>query len=300
MIQEIEATFDTIQQDASLYVEANFPQRVDALELLEDHILDRIESLLSANSRYKTLLDLQQRTESLKNTLKAVNEGFFTRLRKDIITGRYNRAELKGQLGVYATNNNPAYLSYDALDILVCGLLQIDSVPEETRERGPEMVPYQPTPARIILELVEHGNIKEHDVLCDLGSGLGRVPILVNLLTGIRTRGIECEPAYCHYARQRAKCLHLPNVEFINADARMADYGDGTLFYLYTPFMGYILQDVLAKLAWEARKRPIHVFTYGPCTQQVAKQRWLWSTRYSGAEYELAMFRSRSTSVKGI
>lgn len=292
VIQEIETDLETVQKDASLYEEANFSARVDALDTIEVHILDRIESLLSVNSGHEAILELQQRAESLKNALEAANERFLKKLRNNIATSNYTRADLRRQFATYATENDPGYISYDTLDILICGLLQIDSIPEEIREREPEMVPYQPTPARMILELLKHGHVSKDDVLYDLGSGLGRVPILINILSGAGTKGVELEPAYCHYARQRVKCLHLSNVEFINADVRMADYADGTLFYLYTPFMGRILADVLTRLAQEARKRTIHVFTYGPCTQQVAQQGWLQPLRYHGFEYELAVFQS--------
>jgi SAM-dependent methyltransferase len=155
------------------------------------------------------------------------------------------------------------------------------------------MVYYQPTPARIILELVEKANLTGKDVFYDLGSGLGQVPILVNLLSEAQAKGIEFEPAYCDYARACAAELNLSRVEFINVDARKADYSDGTVFFMYTPFEGSLLQEVLEKLRGESRKRMIKLFTYGPCTPQVSQQSWLECVDQNGNHiYKLGVFRS--------
>ncbi len=162
---------------------------------------------------------------------------------------------------------------YDNLDIFMSGLLASDPLPEATMAPQPEMVFYQQTPARIIFQLATA--IKPEDVFVDIGSGLGQVAILVNLLTGANAKGIEYEPTYYVYANCCSAQLNLNNVEFINTDARYADYSHGTVFFLYTPFTGSILQEVLRRLQQEARNRTIRIFTYGPCSPQVAKQDWL-------------------------
>jgi SAM-dependent methyltransferase len=137
------------------------------------------------------------------------------------------------------------------------------------------MVFYQKTPARIIFELVEKTFITKDDIFFDLGSGLGQAAILVNLLAGAKARGVEFEPAFCSYAGECAEQLNLPDVSFINADARQTDYSEGTVFFMYTPFKGEILQDVLALLRNESLTRKIKIITYGPCTFQVASEGWL-------------------------
>ena len=187
-------------------------------------------------------------------------------------------------------------MGYDALDMFVNGLLWIDAALQETRRREPDMVFLQPTPARVVLELIEEANITQDDVFYDLGSGLGQVPILVELLTGAKTRGVEFESAYCDYAQQCAKRLNLSHIEFMNLDAREADYSDGTIFYMYTPFTGKLLQEVLEKLKCESRSRTIRICTYGPCTSQVSNQSWLRRIdqldQNADCEYELAIFKS--------
>jgi hypothetical protein len=80
-------------------------------------------------------------------------------------------------------------------------------------------------------------------------------------------------------------------VTFIQQDARAADFSSGTIFYLYTPFVGTILSAVLDSLRRETAGREIRVCTYGPCTPTVAKERWLEAVGTVETD-RTAMFRS--------
>jgi hypothetical protein len=60
-------------------------------------------------------------------------------------------------------------------------------------------------------------------------------------------------------------------VDFINTDARYADYSLGIIFFMYTPFEGKMLQDVLQNLNDEAKKRKIRIFTYGSVRPKLHK-----------------------------
>jgi SAM-dependent methyltransferase len=155
------------------------------------------------------------------------------------------------------------------------------------------MFAYQPSPARVVLEMVEAVGFGRADVFCDIGSGLGQVSILVHLLSGVRTQGVEIEPAYCDYARRCAQRLNLSGVEFINADARQADLSEGTVFFLYTPFQGKMLEQVLERLRRESATRRIRLCAYGPCTPHVARHAWLERLdQDTGTVNQLARFRS--------
>ena len=63
------------------------------------------------------------------------------------------------------------------------------------------------------------------------------------------------------------------------------------MFYLYTPFTGAMLGDVLAMLRREAAAREIRIGTLGPCTANFAREPWL---EYAGMPNSsgLAVFRS--------
>jgi SAM-dependent methyltransferase len=187
----------------------------------------------------------------------------------------------------------PHEAGYDNLDLFINGLLTYRDLPAQTKERESGMIYYQKTPARIILELVKKAAFQPGDVFFDLGSGLGQAAILVNLLASVISKGVELEPAYCHYANTCAAELNLSDIQFINEDARYADYSSGNVFFMYTPFEGEMLYDVLSNLCVEAKKRKIRIFTYGSCTPVVARQHWLRQVNeIKNCFFELAEFVS--------
>ena len=83
-------------------------------------------------------------------------------------------------------------------------------------------------------------------------------------------------------------------MQFVNADARVAEVADGSVFFMYTPFRGQLMHEVLERLKHEAQRRPLTIATYGPCTTDVAKLDWL---ALSGSEApddrELTIFKRR-------
>ena len=295
IIGEVRSNIEAIEGHTALYEETNFSDRAEALDFLESDAIDRIEGLLLKDGWSEALTSLKQYAETVRTRLEGVDAGLFCGLRQKIASGNYTNAELRQRIVGYAggasSGGHQADEGYDSLDALVSGLLLTEVAPEGASPRGPEMVFYQPTPARIVLEMVEKSECRQHDVFYDIGSGLGQVSILVHLLGGIRAKGVEVEPAYCDYATRSARGLNLSQVQFINVDAREADYSDGTIFFLYTPFEGRMLERVLERLRHESTKRRIRLCTYGPCTLQVIQQKWLERLDQNGLqENRLAMF----------
>jgi hypothetical protein len=298
VINEIQSDIEAIEKNSALYEETNFDSRVGAIDYVEFNIIDRIEGLLHTTNQPEELTTLKQSAERVKRQLEDIDDTLFQRLRADIRGGVCTGTALKSLIDEYVGGDSRGArqqdeIGYDSLDVFINGLLLINPVPIETKAREPEMVYYQQTPVRIILELVEKAHLTEQDVFYDLGSGLGQVPILAHLLSGATAKGIEFEPAYCDYARGCAAALNLSRVEFVNADARKADYSDGAAFFMYTPFKGRLLQEMLEKLRRESRQRMIRLFTYGPCTPEVSRQSWLKGVDQNGADlYKLGVFRS--------
>lgn len=208
-------------------------------------------------------------------------EDLFADYRRRIQEGMLTPADFRALLSGYITPDVPEIWSdpprYDQLDTLIDGLFQIEAPPEPLHAITAEMIPYQTTPMRLVLDMVDRLNLTSNDVVYDLGAGLGRVVLTVALLSSSRVIGVEVEPAYVAAAQQRAHALGLSRVSFIAADARAVDYGDGTVFFLYTPFKGTILRRVLALLRVQARTHQIRVCTYGPGTLEVQDQDWLTS-----------------------
>jgi SAM-dependent methyltransferase len=298
VIREISLHLDALEKDMALREEANFSDRAEAIDLIETYVLDRIEFELRDNCPADALAALERRAESLVRLLRDVDQRLLYGLRTNIRSGNYTGQGLRRTFEELSHTYEHSFgedgCPYDSLDTLVSSLLEIDTLPEEVIEREPEMIFYQPTPARLILELTSVVDVSRDDVFYDLGSGLGQVAILVNLLCGVKAKGIEVDPGYCDYARRCAKALNLTDVEFINLDARVADYSDGTIFYLYTPFAGKMLRDVLGKLEEESKKKTIRVCVYGPCILDVSRQHWLklCSQSIGDVEFTLGVFVS--------
>jgi hypothetical protein len=281
-VQTFQADLGAIEQDETLRHEVSFVERIHALDRLSRDILDRIEDTLYVHGYREDLASLYRRATVLSEQLDAVNTNLFQRLQAQLASGTATQTTLHRLCEVYVKRSSAVPprtdTDEDYLDVFVNGLLGIDHVPEETIYPKPEMIGYVPTPARAVFTLLSRANLHEHDVFYDLGAGLGRVSLLAGLLTPARAKGIEIEPAYCHFAQQRAQRLNLSQVSFINQDAGEADYTDGTFFFMYTPFTGRLLQQVLDKLDREAQTRPITLAAYGPCTVHVERQSWLQPT----------------------
>ena len=284
-ISGIKSCLEAIDKNPIFKNERNFNQRIEAIDFIECQVLDQIELILQKTNQQDQLTLLKHHAEKVKSRLEKMNVALFESLRENIRNKKYTENDFKNLIHKYVGSDpiviglNPGrqreVIGYDNLDIFTNGLLSFLVMPDVTKDLEPEMVSYQKTPARIILELATKSHFTKEDVFFDLGSGLGQAAMLVNLLSGIPARGVEFEPAFCHYASACAIQLDLSNVTFINADARETDYSEGTVFFMYTPFEGKMLQRVLEILKNESRARKIRIFTYGPCTVHMAEQRWL-------------------------
>lgn len=295
-ILEIQAYLNSTEKDPLLYDEKSFDRRTEVIDFIGFHVIDQIEALLQKTDQRGELISLKYRAEKIKAVLEEIDINLFQKLRDNIRASGFAENKFKNLVNKYVSfnlddNKHHNEPGYDNLDIFINGLFPFVTMPEQTKDMEPEMVYYQKTPARIVFELTEKVHFIKGDVFFDLGSGLGQVAILVNLLAGVIAKGVEFEPAFCNYAKDCAAKLNLPGVKFINDDARKADYSEGTVFFMFTPFKGAILQEVLAVLKKEAQSRKIKIITYGPCTSQVALQPWLhFATPQDDDIYKLAVF----------
>jgi len=266
----LQALIEKLERDASLRQPDRLRERIETLDWLETHLLSRPDQAADA--------DLDRRAEAIHARLEADNAALYASIRNDIRDGRG-----ASRLAQWFSRRNDADdaiecvpgESYDYLDELVSGILELAPPEAADTDLTSEMVRYQPTPARHIFDLIARARLGEDDVLIDLGSGLGHVPLLAAICTGARTVGIELEPAYVECARRCAEALNLERATFIRQDARSADFSTGTVFYLYTPFTGSILRAVLDSLRRQAEIREIRVCAYGPCVPTVAEEKWL-------------------------
>jgi SAM-dependent methyltransferase len=120
-------------------------------------------------------------------------------------------------------------------------------------------VPFVRTPQRVVTRMLEVANVSEDDVVYDLGSGDGRIPITAAQTYGARGVGIEIKSGLVQKARQRAKMAGVADrVEFRQQDLFEADFSDATVVTLY------LLPDVNTKL------RPILFEQLEPGTRVVS------------------------------
>jgi hypothetical protein len=284
-----------LEQNHRLDEADHLRQRIDALDRLDLYLdadlLDdeRVPDSGSMGS------ELHQRARSIYARLEAANVELYQSIRREIQQGLPSAGLLHWASdagGIDDVLTPPQDQGYDYLDELISGVLQFEDPGAGTLQLTGEMVFYQPTPARHIFDLLRRTALTEQDVLVDLGSGLGHVPLLAAICTKARGIGVELDAAYVDCARKSAKALNLNNVAFFQQDAREASLSDGTVFHLYTPFTGTILRTVLDSLKQEAASRRIRVCTLGPCTFVIAGEPWLDAIGTTEPN-RISIFRSR-------
>jgi hypothetical protein len=270
-----------LEQDRSLHEPRHLRKRIEALDDLDAYL---------AEGR-SIGAELHDRARALCAELESVNSRFYAAIRRDIRRG--GGKLLKWIADWNGSANIANCRGYDYLDELISGVLRFEEPSAEVVRLASGMVSYQPTPARHILDLIGRTALTERDFLIDLGSGLGHVTLMASICTSANCTGIELEPSYVDCARRSARSLNLNNVKFIRGDARAADLSDGTVFYLYTPFIGAILRDVLNSLRQEAASREIRICTFGSCARVVAEEQWL-SVIGALETGRISLFRSRA------
>lgn len=278
-LSAIKSHIQAIAENQLVHREKNFDARTNAIDFLEFHILDQIDVLRKVEPDQDRFAELHYQAEKAKSKLEEIDNKLFQKLQQEIKQRKHTAKDLEALVKEYVSFENNKELDEegnDNLDIFINRLLSLHYMPEQCRPLEPEMVFYQKTPTRIVFELVRNAGFTKDDVFFDIGSGLGQVAILVNLLAGVQTAGIEFDPAFCEYSKECTAALGLQGISFINVDAREADYSSGTVFFMYTPFRGKMLEDVLGLLRKESLKREIRIITYGPCTPEVAAQDWLY------------------------
>ena len=108
--------------------------------------------------------------------------------------------------------------------------------------RQPDVI-YVPTPQEVVDEMLKLARVGKNDVLYDLGSGDGRIPVTAAKRFGIRATGIDIDPQRIAEANENAKkngVTHL--VKFKQEDLFKTDFKDATVVTLY------LLPDLNVKL----------------------------------------------------
>jgi hypothetical protein len=287
---DLRALLSSLEDDSSLFQPEQLRERLLALDDL-DAGFGGFDSEASTKC---TDVQLHKRADALRARLEAANATLYQSVRSNIVRCGQPRAVLPWLQDFVSPNGSKhpsPGLGFDWRDEFLSGVLQFNEPSEPNLRLSPEMVHYQPTPVRHILHLIASIPFAKDDVFVDLGSGLGHVPLLVSMMTGAYSVGIELEAAYVSSAQECARSLNLDRVRFISQDARAADLSSGTVFYLYSPFKGSILTDVLSALRMVGSRRPIRICSLGPSTRTLAGETWLTTSELPDVE-RISIFHS--------
>ncbi|MDV2993687.1 MAG: hypothetical protein N4J56_003341 [Chroococcidiopsis sp. SAG 2025] len=95
-------------------------------------------------------------------------------------------------------------------------------------------IPYVPTPQPVVDAMLKLANVGKNDVIYDLGSGDGRIPITAAQRYGARGVGIEIDPQLVQEANRNAKTAGVSDrVQFSQQDLFQTDMSEATVVTLY-------------------------------------------------------------------
>ncbi len=139
----------------------------------------------------------------------------------------------------------PTAADYGALDVpaplwpvyLLTRPLRLLAERTGRREPAPASLgPFLSTPAELLGPLLEFASLTSEDVLVDVGSGDGRLPIEAARSTGCRAKGIEHDPGLVSQAALAAETAGVTDkVTFVVGDAARADLSAATVVFIFLP-----------------------------------------------------------------
>jgi len=108
---------------------------------------------------------------------------------------------------------------------------------------------FAPTPQNVVEAMLRAVKVTRADVLYDLGSGDGRIPITAARMYGARAVGIELDPVLVRGAATDARTAGVSDkVRFLTQDLFTTNIGEATVVSMYlTPYLNFRLLPKLNK-----------------------------------------------------
>jgi SAM-dependent methyltransferase len=147
--------------------------------------------------------------------------------------------------------------------VLLSVAIAVTPLAAQQPQRTPD-IHYTPTRHNIAEAMLTLGRVTKDDVVYDLGSGDGRLPILAAQLHGARGVGIEIDPKLVAMSRLNAKEAGVSDrVTFVEGDLFTADISPATVVVVYLSMS--VLRQLEPKLRSELK----------PGTRIVSHQFWI-------------------------
>jgi ribosomal protein L11 methylase PrmA len=123
--------------------------------------------------------------------------------------------------------------------VLVFAMIATATVPSAARQaapaplRSPDVI-FVPTPQEVVDAMLKMAKVGPNDVIYDLGSGDGRIPITAAKTYKARGVGIDIDPQRIREATENLKAAGVGDrVRFMNQDLFTTDISDATVVTLY-------------------------------------------------------------------
>jgi tRNA G37 N-methylase Trm5 len=120
-----------------------------------------------------------------------------------------------------------------AIAVMVGPTFPIAAQDAATKLREPDVV-YVPTPQAVVDAMLAMAKVTASDIVYDLGSGDGRIPITAAQKYGARGIGIDINPQRIKEANENLAKTNVGNkVKFLNQDLFETDISEATVVTLY-------------------------------------------------------------------
>jgi len=136
-----------------------------------------------------------------------------------------------------------------AVIVALCVSVVPAAAQQAGRLRDPDVI-YVPTPQEVVDAMLTLANVTATDVVYDLGSGDGRIPITAAQKFGAKAVGIDINPERIKEANENLAKTNVGNkVKFLNQDLFETDLSEATVITLYLlPSLNQKLMPTLKQL----------------------------------------------------
>lgn len=149
-------------------------------------------------------------------------------------------------------------------------------------------VRYQPTKARPLRHLLNSLDLPRDRAFVDFGSGKGRVLLIAAQCGFQNIIGVEFSPELCESTRRnvevfRRRCGVTARIEIVMSDVtRYRIQPDQCIFFMYNPFDGVVMEQVMANLgrSVELAPRQIWLIYNTPICQKVIENAGMFTNRF--------------------